>query len=103
MGREVVKRAFKFRFYPTGEQAAELSRTFGCVRLVYNKALEARTTAWVQQSRRIGYQAAGLAVIACGAGVRPQGKPPGGHSAMKQETPPATVGLPALEGGEDVN
>ncbi|MCM1976591.1 helix-turn-helix domain-containing protein, partial [Streptomyces sp. G1] len=24
-----VKRAFKYRFYPTDEQAAELSRTFG--------------------------------------------------------------------------
>jgi len=55
MGRELVKRAFKFRFYPTDEQAAELGRTFGCVRLVYNKALEARTTAWFQESRRIGY------------------------------------------------
>ncbi|MFE4688013.1 helix-turn-helix domain-containing protein, partial [Streptomyces sp. NPDC056721] len=27
-----VKRAFKYRFYPTDAQAAELSRTFGCVR-----------------------------------------------------------------------
>jgi putative transposase len=51
----MVKRAFKFRFYPTDEQVAELSRTFGCVRLVYNKALEARTTAWLQESRRVGY------------------------------------------------
>jgi putative transposase len=31
--------------------------------------------------------AAGLAVTACGAGVRPQRKPPGGQSATKQETP----------------
>ncbi|MFG2732908.1 helix-turn-helix domain-containing protein, partial [Streptomyces canus] len=37
MTRQVM-RAFKYRFYPTDEQAAELSRTFGCVRLVYNKA-----------------------------------------------------------------
>jgi putative transposase len=55
MAQILVKRAFKFRFYPTDEQAAELSRTFGCVRLVYNKALEARTTAWTKESRRIGY------------------------------------------------
>jgi len=48
-------------------------------------------------------EAAGLAVIACGAGVRPQRKPPGGHSALKQETQPATEGIPSLEGGEDVN
>ena len=31
--------------------------------------------------------AAGLAVSACGAGVRPQRSTPGGQSAMKQETP----------------
>ncbi|MCX5357646.1 transposase [Streptomyces sp. NBC_00124] len=52
---EQVKRAFKYRFYPTDEQAAELSRTFGCVRLVYNKALEERTRAWYGEQRRISY------------------------------------------------
>ncbi|MES9537286.1 RNA-guided endonuclease TnpB family protein [Actinomadura sp. NPDC000600] len=50
-----VRRAFKYRFYPTSEQAAELSRTFGCVRLVYNKALEERTRAWYDEQRRISY------------------------------------------------
>ncbi|GAB2443550.1 RNA-guided endonuclease InsQ/TnpB family protein [Streptosporangium sandarakinum] len=50
-----VKRAFKCRFYPADEQAAELSRTFGCVRLVYNKALEERTRAWYGEQRRISY------------------------------------------------
>ncbi|MFC0435383.1 helix-turn-helix domain-containing protein [Kutzneria buriramensis] len=40
-----VKRAFKYRFHPTDAQAAELSRTFGCVRTVYNLALRARTEA----------------------------------------------------------
>ncbi|KUN29645.1 transposase [Streptomyces antibioticus] len=50
-----VKRAFKYRFYPTDEQAAELSRTFGCVRLVYNKALEERTRAWYGEQRRVSY------------------------------------------------
>ncbi|WP_434795387.1 RNA-guided endonuclease TnpB family protein [Streptomyces albidoflavus] len=50
-----VKRAFKYRFYPTDEQAAELSRTFGCVRLVYNKALEERTRAWYSERRRVSY------------------------------------------------
>lgn len=51
-----VKRAFKYRFYPTDAQAAELSRTFGCVRKVYNMALAARTEAWVRQER-INYNA----------------------------------------------
>ncbi|MFC9278879.1 RNA-guided endonuclease InsQ/TnpB family protein [Streptomyces collinus] len=50
-----VKRAFKYRLYPTDEQAAELSRTFGCVRLVYNKALEERTRAWYREQRRLSY------------------------------------------------
>ncbi|MEU4827016.1 transposase [Actinomadura citrea] len=50
-----VKRAFKYRFYPTDEQAAELLRTFGCVRLVYNLALEERTRAWYEERRRISY------------------------------------------------
>lgn len=46
-----MKRAFKYRFYPTDAQAAELSRTFGCVRKVYNLALAARTEAWTRQER----------------------------------------------------
>ncbi|RKN06335.1 RNA-guided endonuclease InsQ/TnpB family protein [Streptomyces radicis] len=50
-----VKRAFRYRFYPTSEQAAELSRTFGCVRLVYNKALQERTRAWYGEQRRVSY------------------------------------------------
>ncbi|MEU0432814.1 RNA-guided endonuclease TnpB family protein [Streptomyces sp. NPDC006290] len=52
-----VKRAFKFRFYPDDVQAAELSRTFGCVRKVYNLALQARTAAWYQRKERVNYNA----------------------------------------------
>ncbi|MCF0078538.1 RNA-guided endonuclease InsQ/TnpB family protein [Streptomyces lomondensis] len=51
MSTTCVKRAFKYRFYPTDVQAAELSRTFGCVRKVYNMALAARTEAWARQER----------------------------------------------------
>lgn len=50
-----MKRAFKYRFYPTVAQAAELSRTFGCVRLVYNKALDARAAAWAREQRHVTY------------------------------------------------
>ncbi|QIZ00846.2 RNA-guided endonuclease InsQ/TnpB family protein [Streptomyces sp. S1D4-11] len=46
-----MKRAYRYRFYPTDAQAAELSRTFGCVRKVYNMALAARTEAWARQER----------------------------------------------------
>lgn len=32
----VVKRAYRYRFYPTPEQVRNLAQTFGCVRFVYN-------------------------------------------------------------------
>ncbi|WP_089006923.1 RNA-guided endonuclease InsQ/TnpB family protein [Micromonospora viridifaciens] len=51
----VVKRAYKYRFYPSPEQADLLNRTFGCVRVVYNRALEARTRAWAVDRRRTTY------------------------------------------------
>ncbi|MFE5584673.1 RNA-guided endonuclease InsQ/TnpB family protein [Kitasatospora sp. NPDC056531] len=50
-----VKRAFKFRFYPTPEQADVLARTLGCVRKVYNMALAARAEAWAIRQERITY------------------------------------------------
>ncbi|THA80438.1 transposase [Streptomyces sp. A0592] len=50
-----MKRAFKYRFYPTNAQAAELMRTFGCVRKVYNLALAVRSEAWSVAAERVGY------------------------------------------------
>jgi len=35
-----VKRAYRYRFYPTDEQKQILARTFGCVRYTYNWALQ---------------------------------------------------------------
>ena len=52
-----MKRAFRYRFYPTREQADLLNRTFGCVRKVYNLALAARTQAWYQRQERVNYNA----------------------------------------------
>lgn len=51
----VVKRAFKYRFYPTPQQAHLLNRTFGCVRLVYNKALAERTRIYATERRTPTY------------------------------------------------
>src|SRR5215813_6495968 len=53
----IVQKAFKYRFFPTDEQAAQLAKTFGCARYVYNQALEYRTSAWRQEKKSIGYQA----------------------------------------------
>jgi putative transposase len=51
----VVKRSYRYRFYPTPEQVTELTRTFGCVRKVWNLALDARTSAWYQRQERVSY------------------------------------------------
>lgn len=54
----MMKRAYKYRFYPTPEQAQLLARTFGCVRFVYNAVLRYRTDAFCQRQEKIGYVAA---------------------------------------------
>ncbi len=45
----IVKRAFKYRFRPTPEQADLLVRTFGCVRLIWNKALAERNRRYTDE------------------------------------------------------
>jgi putative transposase len=49
------QKAYRYRFYPTTEQESLLRRTMGCARLVYNKALAARTEAWYERQERVGY------------------------------------------------
>ncbi|WP_026214964.1 helix-turn-helix domain-containing protein, partial [Nonomuraea coxensis] len=61
---QLVKRAYKYRFYPTPEQSEELVRTFGCVRLVYNKALEERTRAYRLEGRGVSYAESSAALTA---------------------------------------
>ena len=50
-----VKRAYRYRFYPTPEQAGLLNRTFGCVRYVYSRALAERSRAWTQEQERVTF------------------------------------------------
>ena len=50
------ERAYKYRFYPTDEQAKNLAQTFGCVRFVYNHGLELRTKAWQQDHVSMSYE-----------------------------------------------
>ena len=57
MATTTVKRAYRFRFYPDAQQQELLLRTFGCVRVVYNKALEERTRAWRLEGRSVNYAA----------------------------------------------
>lgn len=59
-----IKRAYKFRFYPTPEQEMILAKTFGCARFAYNYMLRLRTDAWMQRQERIGYHETSAALTA---------------------------------------
>ncbi len=56
MGKKVsdgVKRAYKFRFYPSFAQAEFLGRSFGAKRFVWNKALAIRSEAYKRDGTRL--------------------------------------------------
>jgi putative transposase len=50
-----MKVRYRFRFYPSVPQRRMLDRTFGCVRYVYNRALELRKDAYTQNKTKISY------------------------------------------------
>jgi putative transposase len=50
-----MEKAYRYRLFPTVQQESLLRKTLGCVRLVYNKALAARTEAWYERKERVGY------------------------------------------------
>ena len=50
-----MKRAWKYRFYPTSEQVELLTQTFGCVRFVYNSILRWRTDAFYDNKEKVTY------------------------------------------------
>lgn len=59
-----MRTAYKCRAYPDPEQAALFGRTFGCVRLVWNKSLAERHRAWHIDARRISYRETDAALTA---------------------------------------
>lgn len=50
-----MHKAFKFRLYPTEEQASLLNRTIGCSRYVYNYFLNERIIAYETAQETLGY------------------------------------------------
>ncbi|MEO3776287.1 transposase [Micromonospora sp. B11E3] len=50
-----VRTAYRCRAYPTPEQAAVLNRTFGCVRVVWNRTLAARHARWRTERKSTSY------------------------------------------------
>jgi putative transposase len=53
-----MKRAFRYGFYPTREQAHLLNRTFGCVRVVWNETLRTSDARWKAGGSRLTYRLA---------------------------------------------
>ncbi|MFB8399524.1 RNA-guided endonuclease InsQ/TnpB family protein [Streptomyces yangpuensis] len=49
------QRVYRFRFYPTADQAAQLHRTFGACRWVHNEALALRSKAWQDHRVSLGF------------------------------------------------
>ncbi len=50
-----IKRTYRYRLYPGEAQKAELARTFGCSRWVYNWALETKTKAYYQDGESLSF------------------------------------------------
>lgn len=59
-----IKRAYRFRFYPTSEQEVIFARTFGCARFAYNHMLRLRTDVWFKEQKRVGYHETSAALTA---------------------------------------
>lgn len=51
-------RGYKYRIYPNAAQTAQISRSLGCSRFVYNHFLALRKNTWEEQHRNLGYKAA---------------------------------------------
>jgi putative transposase len=56
LGKNIAKRAYRYRFYPTDEQKQILARTFGCVRYTYNWALRLSIDTYRQTGKGLSYK-----------------------------------------------
>ncbi len=55
--KRMYEASHKYRFYPTSAQRTYLAQTFGCVRVVYNKALEERERTYSETGKGLSYNA----------------------------------------------
>jgi len=60
----MVKTAYRCRAYPDDAQQAVLSRTFGCVRVVWNRTLAARHARWHLEGKGTSYAESDRALTA---------------------------------------
>jgi putative transposase len=57
-----VRTAYKCRAYPGQQQQAALNRTFGCVRVVWNRTLAERRRLWRVEGKNLSYAASDAAL-----------------------------------------
>ena len=48
-------KAYKYKIKPNAQQQELLSKFFGCVRFIYNWGLNAKTSAYKENGKKIGY------------------------------------------------
>ena len=60
----MTKRAYKYRFYPTPEQAHNLACTFGCCRFVYNWGLSTSKVSYFQHGVKMNHNSLSQALTA---------------------------------------
>ena len=60
----VVRTAYKVRAYPDAEQASVLNRTFGCVRVVWNRTLADRHARYATEGKPTSYRESDAALTA---------------------------------------
>ena len=48
-------KAYRYRIYPTPEQADFFRKSFGCCRVVYNRTLDYMSMFWIGQERNVSY------------------------------------------------
>ena len=53
--QDMANKAFKFRLYPNQEQEVLLSKTFGCVRFVYNRWLDRKIKQYEEDKTTVTY------------------------------------------------
>lgn len=59
-----MHKAFKFRIYPTEQQKLLFSKTFGCVRLVYNYYLSLKTKTYEESGKSLSYNKCAADLVA---------------------------------------
>ena len=48
-------KAFKYRLYPTAEQAEFFAKSFGCMRFAFNRTLDYMSMFWIGEQRSVSY------------------------------------------------